>query len=119
MQDPSFNHSLPRFGWRCGTFNPSHRQIRSTRFLFTIQPELRSSAVIRRYPYRPYCRASVMMSSVRAASSPGVVGGLRCVARGCPKTLQANRSDTASLLTVCRTQSRRRAGLRSFPMQLP
>ena len=33
-----------------GTFSPSHRQIRSTRFLFTVQPPLRSSAVIRRYP---------------------------------------------------------------------
>ena len=33
-----------------GTFSPSHRQIRSTRFLFTVQPPVRSNAVIRRYP---------------------------------------------------------------------
>ena len=29
---------------------PSQRQIRSTRFLFTVQPARRSNAVIRRYP---------------------------------------------------------------------
>ncbi|WP_439571850.1 AraC family transcriptional regulator [Sphingomonas sp.] len=31
MQDPSLSHRRPRFGWRCGTFSPSRRQIRSTR----------------------------------------------------------------------------------------
>ena len=50
MHEPSFSHSHPRFGCRCGTFSPSRRQIRSTRFLFTSQPVSRSGAVIRRYP---------------------------------------------------------------------
>ena len=31
MQEPSLSHSRPRFGCLAGTFNPSHRQIRSTR----------------------------------------------------------------------------------------
>jgi hypothetical protein len=48
MQEPSASHSRPRFGWRGGTFSPSRRQIRSTRFRFTDQPASRSSAVIRR-----------------------------------------------------------------------
>ena len=48
MQEPSASHSLPRFGWRCGTFSPSRRQIRSTRFRFTAQPVSRSNAVMRR-----------------------------------------------------------------------
>ena len=38
----------PRFGCFCGTFNPSRRQIRSTRLRFTAHPALRSSAVTRR-----------------------------------------------------------------------
>ena len=47
-QDPSVNHSLPRFGCFWGTFSPSCRQIRSTRLWFTIQPSRRSKAVMRR-----------------------------------------------------------------------
>jgi hypothetical protein len=48
MQDPSPSQSRPRFGWRLGTFNPSLRQIRSTRLRFTVQPASRSNAVTRR-----------------------------------------------------------------------
>jgi len=33
--DPSLSQSRPRLGCLAGTFSPSHRQIRSTRFLFT------------------------------------------------------------------------------------
>jgi hypothetical protein len=33
-----------------GTFRPLNRQIRSTRFLFTIHPAPRDNAVIPRYP---------------------------------------------------------------------
>jgi hypothetical protein len=51
-------------------------------------------------------------------SSSAVVGSLRCVARGCPSTRQANLSDTPSFVTALFTQSRRRAGLRSFPPRL-
>ena len=53
MHEPSLSHRRPRLGCLAGTFSPSHRQIRSTRFLFTVQPALRSNAVIRRYPYPP------------------------------------------------------------------
>src|SRR4051812_7717322 len=38
--------------------------------------------------------ASAMMSAVRAASSSGVVGILRCVDRCWPRTRHAKRSDT-------------------------
>ena len=48
MQDPSFSQSLPFFGCLLGTFSPSRRQIRSTRFAFTTQPAWRRSAVMRR-----------------------------------------------------------------------
>ena len=44
MHDPSLSQSRPRFGCLVGTFSPSHRQIRSTRFLFTVHPALRSIA---------------------------------------------------------------------------
>jgi len=37
-QEPSLSHSRPRFGCRDGTFNPSLRQILSTRFLLTFHP---------------------------------------------------------------------------------
>ena len=47
-QEPSFSHNRPRFGWRAGTFNPSRRQIRSTRLRLTRQPSARSKAVTRR-----------------------------------------------------------------------
>ena len=66
-----------------------------------------------------YCRANAMMSAVGATSSSPVWGSLRCVAHGWPSTRQANRSDTLSWPIACLTQSRRRAGLRSFPKQLP
>jgi hypothetical protein len=50
MQDPSFSHSLARFGCLRGTFSPSCRQIRSTRLWLTSQPSALKSAVTRRYP---------------------------------------------------------------------
>ena len=48
MQEPSLSQSRPRLGRRRGTLSPSRRQIRSTRFRFTVQPADRSIAVIRR-----------------------------------------------------------------------
>ena len=56
------------------------------------------------------------MSAVRAASSSGVVGTLRCVERCCPRTRQARRSETPSAAITCSTQARRREGLTSFPL---
>jgi hypothetical protein len=53
--------------------------MRSTRFLFTVHPAARRSAVIRRHPQRPYWQVNSMMSAVKATSSSGVVGILRCV----------------------------------------
>jgi hypothetical protein len=47
-EKPSFSHRRPRFGCRSCTFNPSSRQMRSTRFVFSGQPSARSNAVIRR-----------------------------------------------------------------------
>jgi hypothetical protein len=41
MHDPSLSQSRPRFGCLEGTFSPSRRQIRSTRFLFTTHPAWR------------------------------------------------------------------------------
>ena len=46
--DPSFGHSLALFGCLPGTFSPSRRQILSTRLWFTLQPRVRSRAVILR-----------------------------------------------------------------------
>jgi hypothetical protein len=46
--EPSVSHRRPRLGCLAGTLSPSRRQIRSTRFLFTTQPAVRSKAVIRR-----------------------------------------------------------------------
>jgi hypothetical protein len=48
MQDPSLSQSRLFFGCFAGTFSPSRRHIRSTRFTFTAQPASRRSAVIRR-----------------------------------------------------------------------
>jgi hypothetical protein len=48
MQDPSLSQSRPFFGCLAGTFSPSRRQIRSTRFTFTAQPASRRRAVMRR-----------------------------------------------------------------------
>ncbi|ETX26572.1 hypothetical protein RISW2_21955 [Roseivivax isoporae LMG 25204] len=42
------NQSLDLFGCFWGTFSPSRRQIRSTRFTFTVHPASRRSTVIRR-----------------------------------------------------------------------
>ena len=59
------------------------------------------------------------MSAVSAASSPGLVGFLRCVDRCCPKTRHASRSETPCLATTSSTHARRRVGLRSFPVRFP
>ena len=80
--EPSLSHRRPRGFCFCGTFSPSRRQIpgspasllagveiRSTRSLPTRQPARLSSAVIRRYPYRPYWLASWMIACVSASSS--------------------------------------------------
>jgi hypothetical protein len=48
MHELSFSHSRPRFGFLCGTFSPSRRQMRSTRLKFTIQPAWCNIAVMRR-----------------------------------------------------------------------
>jgi hypothetical protein len=48
MHDPSPSQSLLFFGCLLGTFSPSRRHIRSTRFTFTAQPAAWSIAVIRR-----------------------------------------------------------------------
>ena len=56
-----------------------------------------------------------MMLAVKAASSSGVVGSLRCVDRCCPRTRQARLSGTPSSATTWSRRARRRAGPRSFP----
>jgi len=48
LHEPSFIHRRPRFGCLVDTFSSSHRQVRSTRFLFTVQPALRSNAAMKR-----------------------------------------------------------------------
>jgi len=48
MHDPSLSQSRLFFGCFAGTFSPSRRHMRSTRFTFTAQPASRRSAVIRR-----------------------------------------------------------------------
>jgi hypothetical protein len=55
MHEPSFNYSRPRFGWRCGTFSPSRRQIRSTRLWLTDHPaiEFTSTCLQRRIADAP------------------------------------------------------------------
>ena len=118
-QEPSFSHKRPRLGCRGGTFRPSRRQIRSTRLRLTAQPTWRSSAVTRRYPYRPNRFASSMMSAVSRASSSGIRGAFRCVDRCCPSTAQALRSDTPRRRATRSTQARRRPGLTIFPRRPP
>ena len=55
-----------------------------------------------------------MTSAVKAASSVCPTGALRCVERCWPRTRQANRSDTLSIVVTCSTQALRRAGLGCF-----
>ena len=113
--EPSLSHNRFLFGCLCGTFSPSSRQIRSTRLWFTDQPSLRSKAVMRRYPYRPYSLARETMARVKESSSFGVRLAYRCVERGCPMTLQARRSETSNTERICTTHLRRRSGLSIFP----
>ena len=55
-----------------------------------LQPASLSKAAIRRYPYRPYCRTSSIMSATRRSSSSRPRGRRRCVDRCWPST----RTDT-------------------------
>ena len=107
----------PFLGCFIGTFSPSRRHRRSMRLSFTCQPASLSKAAIRRYPYRPYCRTSSTMSANRRSSSARPLGLRRCVERCWPRTRQIRRSDTFSSLCYRSMQTRRRAGLRSFPWQ--
>ena len=66
---------------------------------------------MRRYPYRPYWVASRTIDVVNAASSSRTFGFRRCVARDCPTTEQARRSDTVSCERTCSTHARLREGL--------
>jgi hypothetical protein len=91
---PSLSQRRPRLGCFFGTFRPSRFQIRSTRLWFTRQPSRRSSAVIRRYPYRPKAEASSTIRLVSGFSSSRSIGAYRCVDLGCLKILHARLSDT-------------------------
>src|SRR3954471_21664772 len=55
------------------------------------------------------------MSALSRSSSSRPRGTLRCVERCWPSAAQARRSDTPSSRRTCSMQTRRRAGLRSFP----
>ena len=59
-----------------------------------------------------------MIAAVSASSSSRTTGRRRCVARGCPITPQARRSETSILERTSATQSRRREGLSIFPQAL-
>src|SRR4029450_8485185 len=59
--------------------------------------------------------ASSTMSALSRSSSSRPHGTLRCVERCWPSAAQARRSDTPSSRRTCSMQTRRRAGLRSFP----
>src|SRR5215212_3523874 len=60
-----------------------------------------------------------MLSAVSRSSSSRPRGALRCVERCWPSAAQVRRSDTPIVCTMCSTQARRRAGLRSFPARPP
>jgi hypothetical protein len=47
VHDPSLSHRRPRLGCFAGTFSPSRRQMRSTRFLFTVQGPRPAIALLR------------------------------------------------------------------------
>src|SRR5829696_5757588 len=55
------------------------------------------------------------MSALSRSSPSRPRGTLRCVERCWPSAAQARRSDTPSSRRTCSMQTRRRAGLRSFP----
>src|ERR1700730_16392298 len=55
------------------------------------------------------------MSAVKAASSSDVLRRRLCVARGCPTTVQARRSETGSRERTCATHARFREGLSISP----
>ena len=60
------------------------------------------------------------MIRIRSRSSPSVWVGTYCgVARHCPTTRHARRSETENVACAWHTASRRRAGLRSFPRPSP
>ena len=58
------------------------------------------------------------MAAVKAASSSGVFRCRLCVARGCPTTEHARRSETSSCERTCSTHARFREGLK-VPMKQP
>lgn len=66
---------------------------------------------------RPNCEPSAMMAVVSASSSTRPCGIFSCVDRCCPSTREANRSEIRNLCLRCCMRRRRRAGLRSFPVQ--
>lgn len=83
-----------------------------------LQPR-RKSAVILRYPYRPYWLASSTTRSTSAPSSSAIFGSCRCAERACPRTRHARLSLTGSLRHATSMAWRRRAGLTSSPGRLP
>jgi hypothetical protein len=70
-------------------------------------------------PDQPHPAQQRVMSAVRRCSSSRPRGTLRCVERCCPSAAQARRSETCSCARTRSMQARRRAGLRSFPVQPP
>lgn len=92
--DPSFSQSRPLFGCFIGTFIPSRRHRRATRFSLICQPASLRRAAIRRYLYRPYWRVSSIMSDTNRSSSARPTGTRLCEDQCCPRTRQARRSET-------------------------
>ena len=112
---PIVQPQSPPLGLLLGTFRPSCRQSLSTRLWLTSQPSRRSSAVIRRWPWRPNCVANATIRRMIRGSFSGVSSSRRCVDRGCLITRHARRSETPKRSRVCSTALRRFDGLRSFP----
>ena len=80
------------------------------------------SRVAHPHPHRAVARILPRQRDFRARSagaSSARCGTSCCVARHCPTTRQARRSDTRSTAMTCTTASRRWAGLRSFPLPPP
>ena len=78
-----------------GRFRSPSRRQNPLHSVLTHRPSsaIRNSAVIRRYPYRPYWLASVDdHPGSSASSSLRRIGAYRCVPRPCPSSRQACRS---------------------------
>ena len=118
-EDPSASQSRPRLGCLAGLSAP--RTAKSVRPVCRSRPSRRSIVELRDLPVAVTTISASQFDDV--GGQPFLVvcpaGTRRCVERCCPSTRQTRRSDNFNPDRTWSMQARRRAGLRSFPLQPP